>query len=527
MQLRSVAIGVLVSVGLKDLLSATHSNGTRVFSCSRVWVSQQCVAQGWRFKKPFGDSEKPPENMNALILDCLHRIAYFVKVYNVPKELVINPDHTGLHNTQIKGGGWTADKDTPAVASGGDKRECTLVPCSSAAGRVCPTQIVVGGSTSASMAQGIGKYKNARVGGDHISSEYKGYGGQLDANTVSAEHALVPKWIHHFSGTYNHWSDLVTSIDILVYVLVPFLKQEIARSSLPENSHAILIIDAWWGWVSPVFKAYVRSNYPWIHLVFVPGRCTPWAQPADRGFITRLKACLSKYSADLITDMVVHQLFTEGRPPEQVNVDIKGATSCKKNLAVWVAKACEELSTQPAVVQSYWAGIGVEEKITSNGLLDAWEKPVQEAAWNRRAQLFKKLVVEEDPNGDNGGVNVQDVQDAADAGFGDEEPGIEHELRVGGVLRDDGTAAGFASPPVNHEDAIAYLDDFVARLDARMAAAGKQLPVVDNLQAVISEVTANVDAAATAAAKDSGDEEEDEDEDEEEEEEEEEEEAQA
>jgi hypothetical protein len=39
-QLRSIAIGVLVSAGLKDLLAATHSNGTRVFTCSRIWVSQ-------------------------------------------------------------------------------------------------------------------------------------------------------------------------------------------------------------------------------------------------------------------------------------------------------------------------------------------------------------------------------------------------------------------------------------------------------------------------------------------------------
>ena len=525
-QLRSIAIGVLVSAGLKDLLTATHSNGTRVFTCSRVWVSQQCVAQGWRFKKPFGDSDKPPENMNELIRDYLHRIAYFVKVYDVPKELVINPDHTGLHYTQIKGGGWTADKDTPAVASGGDKRECTLVPCSSAAGRVCPAQIVVGGTTSASMAQGIGKYKAARVDGGHLEGAAKGYGGRLDASTVLPEHALVPKWITHFAGTNNHWSDLVTSIDILVYVLVPFLKQEIARCSFPEGSHAILILDCWWGWTSAVFKAYARAHYPWIHLVYVPGRCTPWAQPADRGFITRLKACLRKYSAELITDMVVHQLFSEGRPPEQVNVDIMGATSCKKNLAVWVAKACEELSTLPDIVQGYWSGIGAEEKITTNGLLDAWDKAVQDTAWGRRASLFKNLQVEDDPTGDTSGVQVEPVHDAADAGFGDEEPGMEEQLRAGGVLRDDGGAGGSsAPPPVSHEDAIAFLDDFVARLDARMAASGTPLPVAAELQSVISEVAANVDAATAAAAnaaEESSDEESsDEDEEEEEEEEEE------
>ena len=80
LQLRAVAIGVIVSAGYKDLLTAKHSSGRPVFSCSRVWVAKHWTAQGWRFKKPFGDSDKPPANMNDLIRDYLHRLAYFVKV---------------------------------------------------------------------------------------------------------------------------------------------------------------------------------------------------------------------------------------------------------------------------------------------------------------------------------------------------------------------------------------------------------------------------------------------------------------
>ena len=68
---------------------------------------------------------------------------------------------------------------------------------------------------------------------------------------------------------------------------------------MPSTAHAVLILDLWWGWISPVFKAYVRQHYPWVHLVYVPGRCTPWAQPADRGFITRLKA-LQKRLGDFL-----------------------------------------------------------------------------------------------------------------------------------------------------------------------------------------------------------------------------------
>jgi hypothetical protein len=104
-------------------------------------------------------------------------------------------------------------------------------------------------------------------------------------------------------------------------------------------------------------------------------------------------------------------------------------------LAIWVSKACEELDSKTAEVQAYWSGIGVEEKITTKGLLDAWEESVQDAAWSRRAQFFSNLVAEDDPNGNARGTFSESVQDAADAGFGDEEPGIEPDLRAAGVLR--------------------------------------------------------------------------------------------
>ena len=74
-------------------------------------------------------------------------------------------------------------------------------------------------------------------------------------------------------------------------------------------------------------------------------------------------------------------------------------------------------------------------------------------------------------------------------------------------MPDPGTA-----PPVSREEALAYLDDFVARPDARMAAANTPLPTADNAAEVIAEVTANVDFAAAAAAFSSDEEADEEDE---------------
>jgi hypothetical protein len=68
-------------------------------------------------------------------------------------------------------------------------------------------------------------------------------------------------------------------------------------------------------------------------------------------------------------------------------------------------------------------------------------------------------------------------------------------------------------PVVSHDEAVAFLDDFVARLDARMAA-GTPVPPADNVQEVFAEVQANLEAPESSEDEEA-DEEADEDEEEE------------
>jgi hypothetical protein len=169
-QLQSVAIGVIVANGYGKLLTATH-NGKRVFTASRTWVAKQCCARGWRFKKPFGDSDKPPENMNQLIKDYLHRIAYFVKVHNVAPELVINPDHTG-HD---RGRGSTDETQKrkvptlprhpcfPACRADGERRGRVPHSCRFAAAGIAPFCRVSGARVRRERAAGRCKVRCVRL----------------------------------------------------------------------------------------------------------------------------------------------------------------------------------------------------------------------------------------------------------------------------------------------------------------------------------------------------------------------------
>ena len=139
-------------------------------------------------------------------------------------------------------------------------------------------------------------------------------------------------------------------------------------------------------------------------------------------------------------------------------------------------------------------------------LLDAWDPAVQAVAWQRRAELFRNLATEEDPHGSDGKEPIDDPANAA--GFGDEEPGIERDLHAAGVLQNPENPA--ATAPVSHEEACAFLDGFLLRLEDRMAAAKQPLPTAANAEAVIAEVTANA-ADTTVISSEEEDEDEDED----------------
>jgi len=100
--------------------------------------------------------------------------------------------------------------------------------------------------------------------------------------------------------TSNHWSDDVTSRAYVTDVLVPYFKQKIAaiRAVDPNlckpfgEQVCVLIVDCWWGWLDASFRDFVKRNYPWIRLLFVPAGCTPVAQPMDAGIIAKVKGIL-------------------------------------------------------------------------------------------------------------------------------------------------------------------------------------------------------------------------------------------
>ena len=383
--LHPIVLGVVAAQGYASLLNDGR-NKRGVFVCGLHYVRGLMKDNGWSYVKPQGNTRKLPKDWAILRWAMVLRLAYYVFVHEIPRALVLNADHTGVMFTQVKGGMWITAEAKKAkdksVGNHGDKRQFTLLASSAADGVMAEAQVVVKGSTSKSLpvAPG-GQYKTVRSAQNSTD--------KLSVCFTLTGTVLRMANIASFCCTSNHWSDDVTSYAYIVDVAVPFFKRRIQQllatdpaACKPFKEQAcVLIVDIWWGWIDPKFKAWLASTYPWIKLLFVPGSCTPVAQPMDAGIIAKIKGKLRKYYGKWAMALTAAQL-NAGKDPTEVRVPMDVPT-CKRNLFSWISQAIDELNTDPAGIAHCWE---------STELLRAWDRSVQVEAMMKKEELFPNLV---------------------------------------------------------------------------------------------------------------------------------------
>jgi hypothetical protein len=225
------------------------------------FLKQLAKDAGLRWRKPYGDARKPPADADAQIGDMIMRLAYLMKEHSIPRALVLNFDHTGLHFMQQRGNTFTAvEEDTSATHQSrpskqketklkglNDKRQATGTVGTSFAGDVLPAQLIVEGTPAnhgalpdldgCTYAKGRGNNP-----GHAIGWRLAQYG--LDASRGRRER----EWLGHLVQTTNHWANIRTSYAILEFIIIPWLLAKKASMDLAEDHSAILIVDCWYGW---------------------------------------------------------------------------------------------------------------------------------------------------------------------------------------------------------------------------------------------------------------------------------------
>lgn len=64
-------------------------------------------------------------------------------------------------------------------------------------------------------------------------------------------------------------------------VLAPYYKAQKVRLGMPLDYPCVWIIDCWSVHIKDAFIAWVRQQYPFIRIVFIPANCTGLMQPCD------------------------------------------------------------------------------------------------------------------------------------------------------------------------------------------------------------------------------------------------------
>ena len=247
-----------------------------------------------------------------------------------------------------------------------------------------------------------------------------------------------------FCATANHWSDDVTSRGYIKDIVVPYFKRTIEAMRKTDLSsckpfgvqHCVLIIDVWWGWLNADLREWIRREYKWIKLIFVPASCTPVAQPMDRGVIAMIKGYLRKRYSTWAVDLITQQI-NSGTDESNVNLP-SDVPTCKKNLFCWLSDSVENFSNQKQRVVHCW---------NQTELMKAWDASVQNEALMRAGEVFPNMVRAELVRGEADEA-APDVEDNDAFYEGDPFLVAEDEEEWVGWVDGEAEPAAAAEPPV-------------------------------------------------------------------------------
>jgi len=187
-------------------------------------------------------SQKLPADYNNKGYMTILRLAFYVRVFNVPMSHVFNADQTGVvlipsgndQTYDIKG------KKDISVIGGEEKWAFTAVLGSAANGTILPFQSIWKGKTVGSLSSTWHHFS-------HLNFQYS-------------------------LNDQNHWSNLKTTQEYFHNVL---------QSDVNDDEYWVAFIDCWKIHKTKAFLAWIHEKYPKCLILFVPAGCTGKFQPAD------------------------------------------------------------------------------------------------------------------------------------------------------------------------------------------------------------------------------------------------------
>lgn len=226
---------------------------------ARVMVARNL---GWSWRRGTTAAQKLPLDWTEKQLDMAARLASLVFEHDVPPELVLNWDQTGVWLMPTSGSCTYDQRGRKSIAiTGADNKEAiTAVVAVSASGAMLPLQLVFSGKTAASLPK------------LEIRNDVQLLGWEL-------------------TQTENHWSNLASMCSYVDNIIQPYIRAVTKELQLPGDPKAVCLFDCWSVHKSREFQGELKTKHPNILPLFVPANCTSTCQPCDIA-VQRIKGAL-------------------------------------------------------------------------------------------------------------------------------------------------------------------------------------------------------------------------------------------
>lgn len=320
-QIRGFIIGVL-SERAPELFERTLRDG-KLFRCSDQFVRNLLHKElNWSLRRPTRAAQKVPSDVHAILTRAFLRLACAIRDEDVPSCCIVNSDQTqvvyshGCQYTWSERGG----KQVPVMGKE-EKRAFTLLIGVSNDGKNLPFQAIYQGHVPASLPT--------------VSAT-----GYAEAQRLGLRLEL--------SKTDTYWSTQETMRHYVTFILAPYFLEMIKLHSLPADQRCIWQIDVWSVHSSKEFRDWMKDNYPWIILQYIPGGCTGLFQACDVVLQRVAKTAMrQKALADIINETT--DALSNGADPTTFT-NAKGIKVLRDRSISWMIEAHKALN-KPGLIQ--------------------------------------------------------------------------------------------------------------------------------------------------------------------------------
>ena len=267
----AIAMGAARGIILKLNRTMLVENGGHV-DLTKAWAKGLLGRMGYvKRRGTTSKSKNLVENFEELKASFLEQVSTIVIMDEIPPELILNWDQTGLN--LIPSSSWTMEQRGARrveIIGLNDKRMIIAVFCGTLCGDFLPLQLVYQGKT------------------ERCHPKYN----------------FPEDW--HITHSPNHWSTEETMKDYLNHVLFPYIDRIRASYDLGDDYPALAIFDNFKGQITEDILHLLEDHN--VHSVRLPANCTDRLQPMDKSVNKAAKDFIRQKFNEWYSEKVAEQL---------------------------------------------------------------------------------------------------------------------------------------------------------------------------------------------------------------------------